>query len=338
MGHELHTLGMGENPVTKDHPKSFAGLLAFKRSIDVLYIRIYPWWKRDWLTLLKWLSFRKISVIWEMNAPVEEVLSHHRHTVPPRVSKWIEKELKKLRFLARFADGAVTVSETMKRYCIETIGIPNTISIANGSDPFVIKRQVISNEHPMNALCKGKFVVAWAGKNRFPWEGTGLLLEVAQRMQKSDPDVLFITFSDVSLYNTSTPANLYSFAEIRNDLLPSFLSHAHVGLCIYNDYNWSPIGFYGSSLKLFDYMAMELVVIASDMGQIAEIIKDGENGLLTDGSIEDIIRKIKYSKEHYVSLTNMRGNARRLVETTYNWEKVAEKTADFMEKIAGSHR
>jgi glycosyltransferase involved in cell wall biosynthesis len=38
--------------------------------------------------------------------------------------------------------------------------------------------------------------------------------------------------------------------------------------------------FFGSPTKLFEYMAMGRAVVASDLGQMAETIRDGKNGLL----------------------------------------------------------
>lgn len=337
-GYELHTLGMGDNLLSVDHSRNIKGVFSFLKSIDVLYIRVTHWKWYEWATLLKLLSFGRIKVIWEINAPIEEALADQQGKPDIKLLTWIKRKNRNRRMLSRFCDGTISVSRILQQYCEKNLLVKKHTYFPNGAEHEVMRREKTADTHPMKDLVADRFVVAWAGVSGSSWQGTNKILEVAERMQQSDPDILFVTFGSHSVYNSKILSNVISFAEIRNDLLPSFLSHAHVGLCIYNDYNWSPIGFYGSSLKLFDYMAMELVVIASNMGQIADIIKDGENGLLTDGSIEDIIRKIRYSKENYASLSNMRGNARRLVETTYNWEKVAEKTADFIEKIAGNHR
>ena len=335
MGHELHTLGMGDNMLSTDHSRNLKGIFSFLKSIDVLYIRVTHWKWYEWATLFKLLSFGRIKVIWEINAPVEEVLADRKMQPDHKLLTWIKRKNRNRRMLSRLCDGTISVSKILQQHCEKNLLVKKHTYFPNGAAHKVMLRAKTLDMHPMKDLVADRFVVAWAGVSNSSWQGTNKILEVAERMQYSDPDIVFVTFGSHSVYNNKILSNVISFAEIRNDLLPSFLSYAHVGLCIYNNYNWSPIGFYGSSLKLFDYMAMELVVIASDMGQISEIIKDGENGLLTDGSVEDIVEKIRYSKAHYTSLTNMRSNARKLIEETYNWENVARKTAEFIEKVVG---
>ena len=52
-------------------------------------------------------------------------------------------------------------------------------------------------------------------------------------------------------------------------------------------------GDYFSPLKLFEYMAMKLPVVCSRSGQMADIIRDGENGLLfTPGSATELAEKL----------------------------------------------
>jgi glycosyltransferase involved in cell wall biosynthesis len=52
--------------------------------------------------------------------------------------------------------------------------------------------------------------------------------------------------------------------------------------------------FYFSPLKLFEYMAAGRAVVASRIGQIPEIVRDGETGLLTvPGDPVDLAAKIR---------------------------------------------
>lgn len=82
---------------------------------------------------------------------------------------------------------------------------------------------------------------------------------------------------------------------------------------------------------MFDYLSLELIVIASDMGQLAEIIKDGENGFLVRNTLEELIEKINYSKAQYDQLEQLRKNARHLIVDEYNWQQVGRKTKEFIQ-------
>jgi len=79
--------------------------------------------------------------------------------------------------------------------------------------------------------------------------------------------------------------------------------------------------FFGSPTKLFEYMAMGKAIVASDLEQIGEVIRDGSNGLLVKpGDPRDLADKI-------LRLANNPGLRRRLgkqariaVERNYTWD------------------
>lgn len=332
LGHEIHSFGIGANPITIDHGKSVKGLLSFIRNIDVLYIRINPWLWNDWFSLIKILTFGRVKVFWEINAPVEEVLVAYKKQVPGKIKSWIRKQNFKRKTLSHLCDGVVSVSSKLFEYIQEKGYSKNQIYLSNASDPELFRKRADSKENPLHEICKGKFVVTWAGNNALSWQGTNLIIEVAERMQIENPDVVFVTFGSRSLYNDKILPNLYSFNEVRHDILPEFLSYAHVGLCLYNDYDWCPYGFYGSPLKLFDYMSMELVVISSGMGQINEIVQEKKNGFLTNNAVDEIIDLIKYSKDNFENLYSLRKQARQDILDQYNWKLVASQTAEFLKK------
>lgn len=77
-------------------------------------------------------------------------------------------------------------------------------------------------------------------------------------------------------------------------------------------------------MKLFEAMAMEKPVLVSDVRAMAEVIKDGENGLLFHkGDTQDFLRKIRIITEDDIDLTALGYQARRDVLNKYTW-KVAQ--------------
>ena len=164
------------------------------------------------------------------------------------------------------------------------------------------------------------------GNASTPWQGIELLLDVARRMQQSDPDVIFILVTGDSLVPFPVLDNLLVLRQISYHDMPHYLASADLCLCLYKDYDWIEYGFYGSSLKLFDFMAAEKPVIASDMGQIATVIKDGVNGVLVPNDVEMIAGKIRDLKNNREQRESLARNAREDVITYYNWDRVAEQT------------
>jgi glycosyltransferase involved in cell wall biosynthesis len=73
-------------------------------------------------------------------------------------------------------------------------------------------------------------------------------------------------------------------------------------------------------------MAAEKPVIASDMGQITQVIKDGINGLLVQNDVEMIVDKIGELKKNKQLRETLARNAREDVMNYYNWDRVAEET------------
>jgi glycosyltransferase involved in cell wall biosynthesis len=118
--------------------------------------------------------------------------------------------------------------------------------------------------------------------------------------------------------------------------IPSYIASADACLCLYHEYNWLKYGFYGSSLKLFDYMASGKPVIASDMGQISTVINDNVNGLLVDSSIDSIVSKIIEIKTNPQKREDLSKNAREDIINYYNWDRVAEQTEAVLMDVCDS--
>lgn len=108
--------------------------------------------------------------------------------------------------------------------------------------------------------------------------------------------------------------------------IPELLGSADVGLCLYRNMNYEPYGFHLSPLKLYDYLASELVVIGSKMGQIEEVIKDDRNGYLVDDDVDNMVRLIDYISENPTRAKAVAAEGRKLVTNFYHWDRAADET------------
>ena len=103
--------------------------------------------------------------------------------------------------------------------------------------------------------------------------------------------------------------------------IPKYIAAMHIGIApyCYKD------PFHGSPMKIFEYMAMGKPVIASEQGQIKDIIKNGENGLLIEPDDSDGLAKaILELGRDKTKMSNMGMKARETVEN-YTWEANARK-------------
>ena len=79
-------------------------------------------------------------------------------------------------------------------------------------------------------------------------------------------------------------------------------------------------------IKLFEYMACGLPVVASNFPEIRKVVKEADCGILVDPtSVDEIADAILYLLEHPEEAERMGDSGRRAVEEKYNWEKMEEK-------------
>jgi glycosyltransferase involved in cell wall biosynthesis len=84
--------------------------------------------------------------------------------------------------------------------------------------------------------------------------------------------------------------------------------------------------FYFSPLKLFEYMACGVAVAAPRLGQIAEILRDGETGLLYQpGDTEALVRACEHLLDDPRLRTRLGSAAAEEVRERYTWDRNAER-------------
>ena len=312
-GHRLYSNILDEsNQFIKFRKKDF---ISKGEEIDVFYIRIHGHPRNDELTLFRAVN-PKAPCIWEINAPLEEMKS------PGISDRRLGKHNKRrIKIAQKMVNGAICVSEEIEAYAQKVLGIQNTCIIENGSDP-VLFYPSKANDHHTNE--SKKFTVLWVGSPQYQCQANSLVLELARRMEDIDPDILFI-LTDEGL----SKGNIRFLGKVPYSDMPKHVGSANIGLCLYE-----PISFYDhfyfSPLKLYDYMASGLPVIGNDLGQIRNVINNYQCGYLTDGSINDIIKKIILLKKNNKRAQKMGRNGREGIIQKHNWENVAHKTELFI--------
>jgi len=297
-------------------------LAKFIRASDIFYIRTDIRYRLELFTLLKVLSGFRKPVVWEINAPPEERYLEGNLGKPP----WFLKMRRSL--LSFLTDAAVCVSEPILEYTRRELKIKKAYVVPNGSDPIHF-----SPDKKVCTLYKKPFNVIWAGSTRFSWHGIGTILEAARKLELLIPDLGFVIIGDRSFLPECVPKNVICTGEIAYTEIPPYLSSGDIGVVIYKGLEKIPRGFYFSPEKLYDYMASGLPVIGHNLGQVREVIKDGCNGVLCNGTAEDLIGKILYLKSNEPLRIQMGKHARLTIENFYNWERVAKQTDNIIREL-----
>src|SRR6185503_8185371 len=94
--------------------------------------------------------------------------------------------------------------------------------------------------------------------------------------------------------------------------------------------------FFGSPTKIFEYMAMGKGIVASRLGQIGEVLVDGETALLVEpGNVEELRAAIIRLVESENLRRQLGTNARSVAEKEYTWKRNAQRVLDAYKSLTG---
>ncbi len=84
--------------------------------------------------------------------------------------------------------------------------------------------------------------------------------------------------------------------------------------------------FYFSPLKIFEYMAAALPIVASDVGQISELIVHGKSGMLVTPGNPDELSEALIELANRPDLCQQLGEqARNFVDERFTWNSVVTR-------------
>jgi glycosyltransferase involved in cell wall biosynthesis len=175
-------------------------------------------------------------------------------------------------------------------------------------------------------------VVMWVG-GFFPWHDLGLLLESFARVLQQQPNAKLVLVGDGQTRSTVEQQVLSAGLQqavimtgaIRQERMPEMLSIADVAVVPSAPVPASAGGT-GAPLKLFEYMAAGKAIVATTVSQIAEVIRDGENGLLVEaGDVNGFAGAMLKLLNDPIVRGRLGQNARRQAVEHYSWEQYSRR-------------
>lgn len=312
-----------------------SGMLEWLRELyaaagfDVIYER-YSLWSAVGVRAAKLM---RVPCLVEVNAPLIEEQSRYRKLASAPLAKAIEGEV------FSQADAIIAVSERVKTY-----------ALANGATPersFIIPNAVdLSRFHPAVQAetvegIYGSFVLGFVGSLK-PWHGIDILLEAMRRLLRSSPDYHLLIVGDGPLKGWLDSAVRTFHLEgavtvtgaVPHERVPGLIQRMDVAVAPYPFIE----DFYFSPLKLFEYMAVGKPVVASRIGQIQEVMRDGETGLLIPpGDPQALVEQIERMRWDQ-KLRDRLGRAAAIQARYYTWERNARQVAAIGERLLGAQR
>lgn len=183
------------------------------------------------------------------------------------------------------ADLIVVVSEVLKRELIlEGIDEKKIFVQPNGVDcDFFKDKSTDSNLIREKYGISPRDVIIGFSGTFGNWHGIPELTEAIKNLANSS-GVSFLLIGDGALKKDMQKQlvdfkNVHFAGKVPYDNMPDYLSACDI-LVVANSWKNKEGDFFGSPTKLFEYMAMEKAIVASDLGQISYILNHKENSIL----------------------------------------------------------
>lgn len=269
-----------------------------------------------------------VPFILEVNAPISQEQFWYRSTQLPQLAQSTEQ------WVLKKADAVVVVSSTLSDYVVSLGVEPARVHVVpNGVNPTVFKPGTPDvTLHRRLGIGKGP-VLGFIGGLR-PWHGVEHLPHLLSRLVKKYPALALVIVGDSPLRE----AMEHDFAQrslTNNVIFTGPLSHKEIPRVIrLFDIALAPYPkmtheFYFSPLKLFEYMACGVALLAPEAGQIKEVIEHGNTGLLYPaGSMDELISSCRLLLKNPSLRKRLGRNAARHVRKHFTWDHNAERVTN----------
>src|SRR5205085_9988044 len=172
-----------------------------------------------------------------------------------------------------------------------------------------------------------------------PWHGAPVLADAATRVKDSRCHFLFIGDGDE---RPATESLIAAAGKKDRATFTGRVAHGHVAAYLDAcDILVSPhvpptdgSEFFGSPTKLFEYLAMARPVVASRLGQITDIIIDGDNGLLVEpNDAAALARAIERLAKDEALRRRLGATARQTAVARYTWRHNAARVFEAIDGL-----
>ncbi|MDF2093368.1 glycosyltransferase family 4 protein [Knoellia sp. 3-2P3] len=271
--------------------------------VDLVYERYSLWGTAG----MRHASLLGVPGLLEVNAPLVEEQARHRQLVDR------DGALARAGAVFALARSVLCVSEPVASWVREVAPGARTVVLPNGVDP----ARFTPGPEPA-----GPFTVGFVGTLK-PWHGVDVLVRavalldgVRLRVIGDGPEREALERLAVRLLGAHR-ADFVGAVPPRQ--LPAELARLHVAAAPY------PVAdTYFSPLKVFEYLAAGLPVVASRSGQLSQLLADGVDGLLTPAgdvvALAAAIARLRSEPELRVRL----GRAARHTAQRHTWEAVVD--------------
>lgn len=281
---------------------------------DLVYER-YSLWS---FTAMEYAHTQGIPGILEVNAPLIAEQATHRGLIHRQDAEAVARRV------FSTATVLIAVSQGVADYLRDYPQTQGKVHIVpNGVN---LERFPV---HLPPTLPSNKFTIGFVGTMK-PWHGLPTLVDAFAQLHHRCPHTRLLIVGDgpershleADLINRGIGDAVQFIGKVPPSAVPGYLASMDVAVAPYPNHP----DFYFSPLKVYEYMAAGLPIVASQIGQISTLIEDGVNGVLYEpGNSRQLTNCLDYLREQPGLRTQLGKNARETVGRSHTWEQAVQK-------------
>lgn len=283
---------------------------------------------------LFFLKIEKSNIIYSRDILPILIFKLRKFSVVYNAHNWSKKRSIFIKMFLGYGLRIVCNSEGTRKQVLRD-GFNNSISVQNGVDleEFDNLGDRLSIRKELK-LPTDKKIIMYVG-HLYGWKGVGIALDAAKLLSNQE-DIVFIFVGghedDIKKYVDRIKGFknvLFLGHKLKKDI-PFYLKSADI-LLLPN----VPISVesesYTSPLKMFEYMASGVPIIASDLPSIREVLNENNSLLVEAGNAQSIVIGVKNLLSN-IGLSNRIVSQSREDVKKYTWDAYAKKILDFIAK------
>lgn len=282
----------------------------------------------------------KLPFVLEYNSPEGWKLRHWTKTSPlkHRINLGIASVVDAMeRFSLRRATLIVVVAKVLKDRLVEQGFNPNKIL----TNPNGVELAEFDAVKPLTTYAKkGKLLLGFVGTFAH-WHGAEVLCKAVRDTYAKEKNIHFVLIGDgafkaecESIIAKDGLQEVVTFTgTLPHDQTIGILKSCDI---LVSPHVPNPDGtpFFGSPTKLFEYMAAGKCIVASDLFQVGDIIREHQAGITTKpGDVQDLVKGLLKAIREPALRSKLGKNAREAAKTHYTWRANAQRVIQAIQPL-----